>query len=98
MNSPNNCRICGHHIVPNSLAEEGLRDEMLRHITTSAHLDQVLDLLLDAEWIWLKSTCWLSSDFINEVNMRHMFPVFHNANNACLLTKKPFRRKSKQES
>ena len=51
------------------------------------YLNETLYTFLDVEGVGLEATGQLSRDFVDEAVVRHMLPVLHNADNACLSDK-----------
>lgn len=47
-------------------------------------LDQPFDAFLDAQRVRLESHGELSRDLVDQIVMRHMFPVLHDAHDGCL--------------
>ena len=53
------------------------------------YLNETLYAFLDVEGVGLEATGQLSRDFVDEVVVRHMLPVLHNAHDARLQTIRP---------
>lgn len=83
--SPSNCMTSYPHTAQDTLAKNGSSEHPReRSQEGSTNLDKALDPLFDIHRIRLESGDELSCDFVDEVVMGQVLPVFHDPDNACL--------------